>query len=55
MSKKYKALVSFAGKISMMMGEVREISDLSLASDLIRAGYIEEMKKKGQKKDDNNK
>ena len=36
----YKAIVSFSGKISMAMGQVREISDQSLADDLLRAGYI---------------
>lgn len=57
----YRALVSFSGIISMSMGEVREISDLSLVKDLLRAGYImpleepkkEEVKprrKKGTKK-----
>ena len=36
----YKALVSFSGKLSMAMGEVREISDQSLVDDLLKAGYI---------------
>ena len=36
----YKAIVSFSGKVSMAMGQVREISDESLAKDLLRAGYI---------------
>ena len=36
----YKALVSFSGKIAMAMGQVEEISDLSLANDLLKAGYI---------------
>ena len=36
----YKALVSFSGKVSMAMGEVREISDQSLVDDLLKAGYI---------------
>jgi hypothetical protein len=36
----YKATISFSGKISMMMGEVREISDQSLIDDLTHAGYI---------------
>ena len=39
----YKAKVSFAGMISMAEGEVREISDSSLAEDLLHAGYIEEI------------
>lgn len=38
---KYKAIVSFSGlKLSMRAGEVREISDLSLVNDLLRAHYI---------------
>lgn len=40
-----KALVSFAGKVTMSKGEVGEISDLSIANDLLKAGYIEEVKK----------
>lgn len=36
----YKATVSFSGKVSMSMGEVREISDQALADDLTKAGYI---------------
>ena len=38
---KYKALVSFAGKISMAKGQVREISNQELISDLLKAKYIE--------------
>ena len=46
-----KALVSFAGLVSMTMGEVREISDKSIVKDLLKAGYIEKVeKKKGEKK-----
>jgi len=36
----YKAIVSFSGKTSMAMGEVKDISDQSLADDLLRAGHI---------------
>ena len=36
----YKALVSFSGVISMSAGQVRVISDKSLADDLVKAGYI---------------
>lgn len=46
----YKALVSFSGLISMMEGEIREISDPSIAEDLVRAGYVEKVEKKGKKK-----
>lgn len=64
---RYKALVSFTGIISMAMGDVREISDTSVAKDLLNAGYVEEIKeispekvteektspKRKEKKDDN--
>ena len=38
----YKALKSFSGLVSMRKGEVREISDLSIANDLLKVKYIEE-------------
>lgn len=41
---KYRALVSFSGLVSMAKGDVREISDVSLANDLLKASYIEEFK-----------
>lgn len=41
---RYRALVSFTGLVSMAKGQVREISDLSLAHDLLKAKYIEEVK-----------
>lgn len=40
----YKALVTFTGKITMTMGEVREIYDPSIVKDLLQAGYIEAVK-----------
>lgn len=50
----YKALVSFAGKVSMGKGEVREINDKEIVKDLLNAGYIEEVKpaKKEEKKEE---
>jgi hypothetical protein len=37
----YKAIVSFSGyELSMRAGEVRDISDASLASGLLKAKYI---------------
>ena len=45
----YKALVSFTGVVSMADGDVREISDVSIARDLLKAGYIEEFKETPQK------
>lgn len=41
---KLKALRSFAGKISMGAGEVREVLDEEIAKDLIRAGHAVEIK-----------
>lgn len=40
----YHALTSFSGKVSMAMGEIGEIADPSIASDLLRAGLVEEWK-----------
>lgn len=36
----YLATVSFSGKISMVQGKVREITDSALVDDLIKAKYI---------------
>lgn len=48
---KVKALKSFAGIISMAKGEVKEISNKELISDLLQAKYIEEVKVKGTSKE----
>lgn len=40
----FKALVSFSGLISMAKGQVREINDKAIVEDLLKAGYIEEIK-----------
>lgn len=40
----YKAKVSFSGVVSMSVGEVADIADVNIAKDLLRAGYIEEVK-----------
>ena len=48
---KYRALVSFTGLVSMAKGQVREISDFSLAHDLLKAKYIEEVKADEKGKD----
>lgn len=40
----YKAKVSFSGIISMAEGEVRDINDATIVKDLLKAGYIEEIK-----------
>lgn len=42
----HRALKSFSGAISMREGETREIDDAELVADLLRAGYIEEVKPK---------
>lgn len=47
---KYRALVSFTGTISMATGGVREISDSALANNLIKCGYVEEVKEKAAEK-----
>lgn len=41
-----KALRSFAGKISMHAGQIREIVDEEIAKDLLKAGHVEEVKAK---------
>lgn len=46
-----KALKSFSGKnISMFEGEVKDISDKTLLSDLLNAKHIEEVKTEKKKK-----
>lgn len=56
---KIKALVSFTGIFSMYKDEIRECSDKAIFSDLLSAGYVEEVKdevkttkKKGVKADE---
>lgn len=46
----YKALIAFSGIISMEKGEVRDISDLAVAYDLLKAGYIERIKETAEEK-----
>ena len=46
---KVKALTSFSGVESMAMGEIKEILDESIVKDLLRAGYVEEVKEKAVK------
>lgn len=36
-----KAVRSFAGKVSMYAGEVRDIADKEVLHDLLRAGHVE--------------
>ena len=49
---RYKALVSFSGKISMAKGQVKEISDSALVDDLAKAGYIISFEAEVNKKND---
>lgn len=46
-----KALTSFAGKVAMYEGEIREVVEKEIAEDLIKAGYAikYETDKKGVK------
>lgn len=47
----FKALISFSGLISMSKGEVKEIKDKEIIKDLLKAGYIEEVKTAKKKKE----
>ena len=52
---KVKALVSFAGAFSMYKGEEKECNDKVILQDLLKAGYIEDVKvnkKKGKANED---
>lgn len=40
----YRAKVNFSGVVSMNVGEVADIADVNIAKDLLKAGYIEEVK-----------
>lgn len=40
----YKANVSFCGLVNMARGQVKEIDDPKVASSLLKAGYISEVK-----------
>ena len=40
----YKALISFSGLVSMAEGDVRDIANKDVVKDLLKAGYIEEVK-----------
>lgn len=41
---KVRALVSFAGTFSMYKGEEKECNDKVILQDLLKAGYVEEVK-----------
>lgn len=40
---KYRAIISFAGQVTMRKGEERELKS-SLASPLVKCGYLEAVK-----------
>ena len=40
----YRAKIGFSGIISMKKGEVKAIKDKKIVKDLLKAGYIEEVK-----------
>lgn len=42
----HRALKSFSGIVSMYEGETRDIEDANVVADLLKAGYIEEVKPK---------
>lgn len=44
----FKALKSFSGKVSMSKGQVMDIHDEAVVRDLLKAGYIEEVKAKAE-------
>lgn len=44
----YKALKSFSGLVNMTKNEIKEIKDEAIAKDLLKAGYIEKVKKEAK-------
>lgn len=49
---KLKALKSFIGKkVSMNIGDIKEVLDENIANDLIRVGYAVEINEKATKKE----
>lgn len=47
---KYKAIVSFVGKVTMAQDEIKEIDDEDVINDLLNAGYIVPAKEKKEVK-----
>ena len=43
-------MIGFSGLVSMRKGEVKDIDDKNIVTDLIRAGYIEPIEKPKNKK-----
>lgn len=50
---KYKALVSFSGALTAVKGQILEIEDEFLKSDLLNAGYIKKVTERKAVNDDN--
>lgn len=50
---KFKALVSFSGALTAVKGQILEIGDESIKSDLLEAGYIEKVTERKAVKNDN--
>lgn len=50
---KFKALVSFSGVLTAVKGQVLEIGDESIKSDLLEAGYIGKVTERKAVKNDN--
>ena len=46
----YKAVVGFSGLFNMKKGEIKDIKDKELVKDLLKAGYIVEVKPEKAKK-----
>ena len=46
----YRAIKGFSGLITMRKDEVREIKDKAIVKDLLKAGYIVEVKPEKSKK-----
>lgn len=42
----YRAVKTFAGSVTMVKGEVRDIKDEEIAKSLLRAGYIVDLSEK---------
>ena len=47
---KYKALTTFSGAVSMVAGEVRELTDKAVIDDLLHASYIAQAEAKASAK-----
>lgn len=50
---KVRALISFAGIVTMVKDEELEIKDKEVYEDLINAGYVEDAKKKKVRTNEN--